>query len=687
MPNRLADETSPYLLQHQNNPVDWYPWGDEAFERARAEDRPIFLSVGYSACHWCHVMERESFEDEETAAFLNEHFVSIKVDREERPDVDAIYMSAVQAISGGGGWPMSVWLLPDGRPFYGGTYFPKTPRYGMPSFRQVLERIVSAFRENRAALERDAGSLTGVIERHVELRDGHDQLPPPEVLDAAFQALADRYDSRHGGFGQQPKFPPSMSLDLLLRLYHRHGWEHALEMVTHTLDRMAWGGMYDQIGGGFHRYSVDAAWLVPHFEKMLYDNALLIGAYLHGYQVTGEPRYREVVEGTIAYIEREMTDPAGGFYSTQDADSEGEEGKFFVWQEEELRDALGEAVNVEAVLDYWGVAQGPNFEGHNILWVPEAPEKVAVRHDMAPDALLAEVEKARTILFERREGRIKPGRDEKILTAWNGLMISRLAQAARVLERDDYAALAANAASFVLAELRRDGRLLRSYKDGQAKFNAYLEDYAFLIEGLIELYQATFDLRWFKEALALTGLMVELFWDDEAGFYDTSHDHEALIFRPQDLGDGATPAGTSGAVASLLRMAILADRPDWREKAERILARLGTSIQTYPGTFAYLAGQLDFALSGAYEIALVGDPSADETRALLRVINRSYRPNQVLALRHANGADAAADLIPLLAEREMVNGAATAYVCRNFVCRLPVTTPDALEKELTQPDA
>ena len=683
MPNRLANETSPYLLQHKDNPVDWYPWGEEAFERARAEDKPIFLSIGYSACHWCHVMERESFEDEETAALMNEHFINIKVDREERPDVDSVYMNAVQALTGRGGWPMSVWLLPDGRPFFGGTYFPDTPRHGLPSFRQVLLRVAAAYREQRDLLEKEADSLTRAISGRVLLESERNRTFSAETLKVAFQGIAARYDARHGGFGSAPKFPPAMTLEFLLRLHRRYGWPQALKMTTHTLDRMAWGGMYDQVGGGFHRYSVDALWLVPHFEKMLYDNALLIRAYLYGYQVTGEPRYRRVVEQTVEYIRREMTDPQGGFYSSQDADSEGEEGKYFVWTEEELRAALGSSVNVEAVLDYWGVKAGPNFEGRSILWVPEEPEKVAARNGLSVETLRDEVEKARQTLSRRREERIRPGCDDKILTAWNGLMINSLAQAGRALGREEYVRMATRAADFILRELQQDGRLLRSCKDGRARFNAYLEDYAFLTEGLIELYQTTFDLRWFKEALALTGRMVDLFWDDEAGFYDTSHDHEELVTRPQELADNATPSGTSSAVAVLLRMAILAGREDWRERAERILNRLNSAIQGYPSAFAYLASQLDFALSGPHEIALVGDPESEEMRGLLEVLRGPYRPNQVVALCRP-GEEEATRWIPLLAGREQVDGRATAYVCRNFACRLPVTTPEALEAELAE---
>jgi uncharacterized protein YyaL (SSP411 family) len=681
MPNRLADETSPYLLQHKDNPVDWYPWGEEAIARARAEDKPIFLSIGYSACHWCHVMAHESFEDERTAAYMNEHLVNIKVDREERPDLDSIYMSAVQAISGRGGWPMSVWLLPDGRPFYGGTYYPNTPRHGMPSFLQVLERIVDAYRTHREALEKDAASLTRAISGHIQLHAEQSAELSPDVLQLAFQKIANQYDSQHGGFSDAPKFPPSMTLELLLRLYRRYGWDHALTMVTHTLDRMAWGGMYDQVGGGFHRYSVDGLWLVPHFEKMLYDNALLIRAYLHAYQVTGESRYRQVVEETAAYVAREMTDDSGAFYSAQDADSEGEEGKYFVWQKDELQAALDGRVNVDAMLDYWGVSAGPNFEGSTILWVPESPQEVAGRHGLSLEALLSQVGEARQILFGIRDKRVKPGRDEKVLTAWNGLMIDSLAQAGRVLGSPDHLSLAEGAAHFVLRELRQGNRLLRSYKDGRARFNGYLEDYAFFVEGLIELYQTTFDVAWFKAALELTESMVELFVDDEAGFYDTSVDHEDLVVRPQDLTDNAIPSGTSAGVGVLLRMALLADRPEWHSQAIRVLSRLSDAIEAYPGAFSYLACQLDFALGQPHEIALVGDPDGEDMRALLDVIQKDFRPNQVVAMQDANESDSAR-LIPLLRERAQVEGQATAYVCHNYLCRLPVTSAEALRQEL-----
>ncbi|NDJ36775.1 MAG: thioredoxin domain-containing protein, partial [Chloroflexi bacterium] len=650
------------------------------FARAAAEDKPIFLSIGYSACHWCHVMEHESFEDPETAALMNEHYINIKVDREERPDVDAIYMNAVQALTGSGGWPMSVFLMPDGRPFYGGTYFPKEPRYGMPSFRQVLTQLAAVYRENRGDVEENAARLTEAISGRLSLVKSDGAAAYDGALDIVFQGIAQTFEPEWGGFGTAPKFPPAMTIELLLRMAHRKGWQRALDMATFTLDKMMRGGMYDQLGGGFHRYSVDDRWLVPHFEKMLYDNALLMRAYLYGWQMTGSADYRRIVEEIAAYVRREMTSPEGGFYSTQDADSEGEEGKFFVWSEAELRAALAAEVNhLDAVLDYWAVEEGGNFEGHSILWVPDAPADVAERNNLSLEDLLAEVAKAREILFTLREQRVKPGRDEKILTAWNGLMIVSLAQAARALDDMQLLRMAMDAADFVVGHLMVDGRLRRSHKDGQAKFNAYLEDYAFLAEGLLELYQTTFDLRWFRQALALTEAMVELFWDEDAGFYDTSHDHEELVARPQDVTDNATPAGNSAAVAVLVRMAILANRPEWAARADRLLRHLARPIQGYPRAFGYLASQLDFVLSEPQEIALVG--SLTEVGPLLAVVREGFRPNQVVALLDPDEPEAA-ELIPLLNDRPRVEGRATAYVCRNYACKLPVTDPEALRKQL-----
>jgi uncharacterized protein YyaL (SSP411 family) len=609
---------------------------------------------------------------------MNEHFVSVKVDREERPDVDAIYMDAVQALTQRGGWPMSVWLTPEGKPFYGGTYFPPEDRGGMPSFKRVLLSVSQAYRERRGDVERSADELVGVIDRQVALGRSEDE-PTLDRLDAAFQRIASRFDPAEGGFGPAPKFPASNTLEVLLRLHARYGWPHALDMVTRTLTKMARGGIYDQLGGGFHRYSVDHKWLVPHFEKMLYDNALLTRIYLHAYQVMSDPLYRRVVEETLEYVRREMTAPGGGFYATQDADSEGHEGRFFVWTPGEIRALLGE--EADFALDYWAVSGGPNFEGRSILWVPRDPADVAGQHGLSEGELAACIEAARQVLFEAREARVRPHRDDKIITAWNGLMLTSVAEAARVFERADWLAMAVNCAKFLLGTLRQAGRLLRTYKDGQAKFNAYLEDYAFLCEGLIELYQSTFDRRWFDEALALTETMLDLFWDDEVGFYDTSRDHEALIVRPQSLQDGATPAGNSAAVAVLLRMAILAGRPDFRSKAARVLRDLVPVTLQFPSAFGHLLTQLDFYLGEPHEIALVGDPAAEDLRALLEVVNGPFRPNQVVALAHPGDGEVG-EAIPLLADRHQVDELATAYVCRNYTCKMPVTTPGALERDL-----
>ncbi|MBN1121313.1 MAG: thioredoxin domain-containing protein [Anaerolineae bacterium] len=680
MPNHLVNETSPYLQQHIDNPVDWYSWGDEAFERAKAEDKPIFLSIGYSACHWCHVMAHESFEDEATAAIMNEHFVNIKVDREERPDVDNIYMAAVQALTGRGGWPMSVWLLPDGRPFFGGTYFPNKPRYGIPSFKQVLLRVAEIYRGKRLEIENDAISLTEAISGRLLLDRAESGLPVSGCLSEAVQVLSSNYDRVWGGFGKAPKFPPSMSLELLLATHHQNGQKQALKMVTHTLDRMAWGGIYDQIGGGFHRYSVDERWLVPHFEKMLYDNAQLIGVYLHAYQVTNEERYRKVVEETIGYVKREMTAPLGGFYSSQDADSEGKEGKYFLWDQDEIRHVMGRSVDAECILDYWGMLKGANFDGHSILWVPEPPDRVAKRHNISTGKLSAMVEKAKAILLTEREKRIKPGRDEKVLVAWNGLMIKSLAETARVLDRPDMLMMAANAANFILNTMHNQGRLLRSYRSGKARHLAYLKDYAFFIEGLIELYQSTFKIRWLNEALMLTGQMVELFWDNEAGFYDTASDHESLITRPQEVIDGAIPSGTSGAVAALARMALYTGRSDWLDKADRLIKRSRTAAEKYPNAFMYLLLQAGFILDNPQEVVLIGEPDTPTFEAMHSVIRRHYRPGQITAFQDSTSKEQT--LLPILEGRRAVNGKATAYVCQRGECRMPITAPDALLAEL-----
>jgi uncharacterized protein YyaL (SSP411 family) len=681
MANRLANETSPYLLQHKENPVDWYPWGAEALERARAEDRPILLSVGYAACHWCHVMEHESFEDPATAALMNERFVNIKVDREERPDIDTIYMAAVQAITGQGGWPMTVFLTPEGEPFYGGTYFPPEARHGLPAFRSILRSIADAYTGRRDDVTQNATVLREQLQSGLRFAG-----QPSEgditvaVLDAAVEQLAQEFDWEHGGFRGGPKFPQPMTLDFLLRQYARTGSTRTLQMAELTLQKMAGGGMYDHLGGGFHRYSVDARWLVPHFEKMLYDNALLVPVYLHAYQVTGNEEYRRVVTETLDWVTREMVDPTGGFYATLDADSEGHEGKFYIWTPAELQELLGPE-DAPLVAAYYDVTVPGNFEGVNILNTPEPMASVAERVGVDVERLRVAVERARPILFTARETRVHPGRDDKVLTAWNGLMLRAFAEAAAILDRDDYRATAERAATFTLTTLRRDDRLLRTYKDGQSKLNGYLEDYAFLADGLLALYEATFATRWLREAHALTETMITQFWDDAGGgFFDTGRDHEALIARPKSVFDNAIPAGNSVAVEVLQRLSIIYDRPDDAEKAETVLRGLTDTMRRYPSGFGRLLCALDFMLATPQEVALVGDPNATETRALISLLRQRFRPNTVLALRQPGDTDDAAPA--LLQGRDAIDGHATAYVCQRHACQLPVTTPDALAAQL-----
>jgi uncharacterized protein YyaL (SSP411 family) len=655
MANRLAQETSPYLLQHRDNPVDWYPWSPEALERAREEDLPILLSVGYSACHWCHVMERESFEDPETAAYMNEHFVSVKVDREERPDVDAIYMEAVQAISGHGGWPMTVFLDPDGVPFYGGTYFPPDESRGMPSFRMVMEAVVHAFETQREEI-REKAPVTRERLGAIGAVEPREELPETADLEQAVERLLARVDRRTGGFGGAPKFPPASSLELLLA----RGEAEAVEL---TLDGMLAGGIYDQLGGGFARYAVDAVWLVPHFEKMLYDNALLARAYLHGWQNLGHERYRRVCEETLDWMLREMRGPEGGFYSALDADSEGEEGRFYVWTPDQIREVLGD--DAEPVLAYYGVSEKGNFEGANVL------HRAAGAAAPEPPGLAA----ARQALLRARAQRVWPGLDDKRLASWNALAIAALADVGAVLGRNDYLEAARGCAEFVLTELRdEDGNLLRTYKDGRAHLNAYLEDHAFLLEALLALYEATFEQRWFTEARALAETTIARFGDPErGGFYSTSADHEELIARRKEVGDHPIPSGNSSAALGLLRLAALTGERGYAEWAEGVFALFGKPAVEHPDAFAHMLRALDFDLSPTREVALAGD-DLDELAAVVR---ERHRPHIVLA-----GGPAGTEEPPLLAGRTAVDGRPAAYVCENFTCRLPVTGAEDLRKLL-----
>jgi len=686
MPNRLIHASSPYLLQHAYNPVDWWEWGPEALARARAEDKPIFLSIGYAACHWCHVMAHESFEDPDIARILNQHFIPIKVDREERPDVDAIYMEALTAMTGGGGWPMSMFLTPEGEPFYGGTYFPPVERFGMPSFRRVLHSIIRSWQEQRAQVLRSAHSVRQRLSLSAELKPQPGELAT-DILDAAFDSIVRLYDDVEGGFGSRPKFPQAMILAFLLRQHQRTGDPAPLAMVEHTLRKMANGGITDQLGGGFHRYSTDEHWLVPHFEKMLYDNALLARVYLYAWQITGKAFYRRIVEETLDYVLREMTHPAGGFFSTQDADSEGEEGKFFLWTPEQVIAVLGEA-EAQIFNQYYDVTETGNFEGKNILHVSEDLDALAQRLDARPEdiASLQDVlANARRRLFEAREQRIKPGRDEKILAAWNGLMMQTFAEAGAALDRPDYVAAAQRNAAFILTEMTDErGRLYRSWKDGRAQLNAYLEDYADVAEGLIALYQTTFEARWLFAAERLLDIIHQHFWDEEKGAaFHTADDHEQLIVRRKDFYDNAEPSGNSAYAFAALRLARLLDRPDLAQRAEIVFRFMRHLLPAQPMGFGHLLCALDFHLRPSREIVLIGSSQTSDWRALSRTIHRRFLPDAVIAGAAPEQVEELAARMPLLAGRTLVAGRAAAYVCRNFVCNLPATTPEDLAEQLS----
>jgi hypothetical protein len=642
MSNRLAGETSPYLLQHKDNPVDWYPWGEEALARAREEDKPILLSIGYSACHWCHVMERESFEDEQTAELMNERFVPIKLDREERPDLDAIYMEACQAMTGHGGWPLNVFLTPEQVPFYAGTYFPPERRTGMPSWRDVLDAVAEAWDTRREEIRAGSERISQRLQGAAALQPSADPMDPRSLAEAV-AGLRAQYDTVHGGFGGAPKFPPASTLEFVLR-------RGETEMASHTLRAMASGGMYDQVGGGFARYSVDARWLVPHFEKMLYDNSLLARAYLHGWQVTGDDLFKRVAVETLDWGLHEMRAAEGGFFSALDADSEGEEGKFYVWTLEELRAVAG-----DEAARWFGASENGNFEGANIL----------TRGEGEPD----ELDAWRRKLYEARSERIWPGLDDKRLTSWNALMIAALADAGAVLGRPDYLDAARDCAEFILRDLRDSaGRLLRTFKDGRAKLNAYLEDHAYLLEALLTLYEATFEPRWFGEARALADTMIGRFADDErGGFFETSDDHEELVARRKDLEDHPIPAGNSSAAYGLLRLAALTGEHEYEQRAISVLRLLHPVAPKHPQAFGHFLQALDFHLAPVKEVALVGDGR----EGLERVVRGAFRPHLVLAGGEPDG-------VPLLAGREPVDGRAAAYVCERFACKAPVTDPDDL---------
>ena len=673
--NRLIHETSPYLLQHAHNPVDWYPWGEAALTRAKQEQKPILLSIGYSACHWCHVMERESFENEEIAAVMNELFINIKVDREERPDLDEIYMNAVQIMTRQGGWPMTVFLTPDLKPFYGGTYYPPTDRYGRPGFPKVMHAVAEAFSGQHTQVLEQADQITAHLAQMSNVVDPNHRELTEALMTNAFQNYRSQFDSHHGGFGNAPKFPPSMGLPFLLRYWHHSGNVNALEMVELTLEKMARGGMYDQLGGGFHRYSTDAHWLVPHFEKMLYDNAQLVVAYFEAYQATQKPFYRDVATETLDYVRREMYDAEnGGFYSTQDADSEGVEGKFFVWEPNDVEDIIGEE-NAEIFCEYYDITPQGNFEGENILHVQTPPDIFARKLRMEVSELEALLTDGKQKLFEAREKRIKPGLDDKILTSWNGIMIRGMAMGYQLTGKPEYLEACEKSAEFVLTTLSQDnGLLLRTYRDGKSHLNAYLEDYSYFISGLIALYEASFEPRWLTEAERLAHIMIDQFGDDAGdGFFFTGKAHETLIVQSKSAYDGATPSGVSMAIHSLLRLAKHLNNSEFHDKTVETLSLYFQQMERMPSGSGQLLCELAFLLSTPKEIAIVGTKGDAKTDAMLAALHSTYQPNKIVAL--SESADG--QTLPLLTGKTQIDNAATAYVCENYVCQAPTTDVEA----------
>lgn len=705
--NKLSSSTSPYLLQHAHNPVDWHPWGEEALAKARAEDRPIFLSIGYAACHWCHVMAHESFEDEATAAFMNAHFINIKVDREQRPDLDAIYMQATVAMTGSGGWPMSVFLTPDLKPFYAGTYFPPVPRYNMPSFRDLLEGIARTWQEQPAEVFRVGEEVSSHLQQALNVNVQSDLAFTQAHLDAAVRSLIDSYDWGYGGWGTAPKFPQPMTVEFLLRraltpVPSPEGTGE-LKAITHSLKAMARGGMYDVVGGGFSRYSVDNFWRVPHFEKMLYDNAQLARAYLHAYQVTGDEFFKRVTTETLDFIAREMTHPDGGFYSSLDADSEGEEGKFYVWTLEEIRSALKEDSDFfEAA---YGVTARGNWEGKTVLQRALDDASLAARFKLDVESVPAKLAGCHAILLTVRASRIRPGTDDKVLTSWNGLMLATLAEASRVItgnsraerseteakrdgnkkialplfapRNDIFYLLATRNAEFLLGELRPDGKLKHSWRDGKTTNEVFLEDYAALIIGLLELYQTDFNVRWFASAREFADEMIELFEDPNGGFFDTSRDGERLLLRPKDVQDNATPSGNALACEALLKLAEFTGEGKYRDLAEKGLRLVVGMAVRYPTAFGRWLSAADMALGNVKQIAVLYEAGNEDASRLIRVVQSQFRPNVIIAASSHPPPDEAP---ALLKDRPLKEGKATVYVCEGFVCKSPVTSIGELEK-------
>ena len=677
--NRLIGETSPYLLQHAHNPVDWYPWGDEAFQKAKSENKPILLSIGYSACHWCHVMEHESFENEKIAGLMNELFLNIKVDREERPDLDEIYMSAVQMLTGRGGWPMTTFLTPEGKPFYGGTYFPPEDRGGMVGFPRILKGVAQAFRERSDDVAKSAAQIIGNLQRMSESPEATQQFSKDIVVRSAEQ-LGQAYDAENGGLGKAPKFPNAGVYEVFLRAHHQSKNERFLVMLVHTLEKMANGGIYDHLGGGFHRYSVDAKWLVPHFEKMLYDNAQLLRSYAHAYAVTKIPLFKQVVEETMGYLLREMKHGEGGFYSTQDADSEGVEGKFFIWSEREVNEILG-AEDAAVFCRMYDVTEQGNFEGENILHPILTVEQASKYFGRPEQAIKSLVTEAKAKLFRAREKRIKPFRDEKIITAWNGLMLSGLAAAIRLDAKPEYLEAGNQIIDFFADKMMRDDFLLHTYKDGQAKLLGFLDDYAFFAMGLVDFYEASFERSALDYALQLTDVMVKEFWDsDGGGFFYTGTSHEELISRSKPFFDASVPSGNSLAAQLLLRLHALTGDERYRTHGEKVLQHFYSAMERQPYGLAHMVCAVDFYLQQATEIVVIGNLTDDTTERLIETIHSRYLPNAVLQVVEPN--ENFQSLSPLLRDKRQLAGKPTVYVCRNNTCSAPVTDVAALAKLL-----
>ncbi|MBO8162912.1 MAG: thioredoxin domain-containing protein [Brevibacillus sp.] len=679
-PNRLVHEKSPYLLQHAWNPVEWFPWNEEAFDKAERENKPIFLSIGYSTCHWCHVMERESFEDEEVARYLNEHYVSIKVDREERPDVDHIYMMVCQAVTGHGGWPLTIVMTPNKQPFFAGTYFPKDGKWGRPGLLDILRSIREVWDNQRDKIDQTVKRISEGVMSQLSVHDKGELTTA--TLQNAYQQYLGNFDPEYGGFGSAPKFPTPHNLLFLLRHGVLEGEEKAVKMVEKTLDAMRAGGIYDHIGFGFARYSVDREWLVPHFEKMLYDNALLAYTYLEAYQVIGKPQYAEIANQIFRYVLRDMTDPAGGFYSAEDADSEGVEGKFYVWTPAEVKQVLGEELG-SLYCQVYDITEEGNFEGHSIPnLINVQPEQAAIRSGRKPDELLSQLEEAREKLFAHREKRVRPGKDDKILTAWNGLMIAALAKGAQVLGDERFRQAAEKAVRFIFSNLRReDGRLLARFRDGEAAYLGYVDDYAFLIWGLIELYQATFERSYLEVALTLQDDLLRLFWDDaEGGLYFYGSDAEQLIARPKEVYDGATPSGNGVSAYNMLRLYHLTGRTDLAEKAEQLLHSYAGTINHYPPGYSFSLLALQAAVYGFRQIVIAGEREDEQTEALLSILDEGYHPLQTVILNDPR--QPLADLAEHITDKTMREGRAAAYVCEHFTCQAPLIDPAELRTRL-----